>query len=80
MCGSKKQTHRSGGQNWKPRNKPTLHGQLIPTRETRTDKREDTTTLISGAGKIGQLHVKNQIGLLYHTVYKTKLKMNCVQM
>ena len=79
MCGSKKQTRRSGGQNWKPRNKPTLHGQLIP-RETRIDKRENTTSLINGAGKIGQLHVNNQIGLLYHTVYKTKLKMNCVQM
>jgi len=37
---------------------------------------EKTVSSINGAGKTGQLHVKNETGLLSNTVYKNKLKMD----
>ena len=37
---------------------------------------EKTASSISGAGKIGQLHVKNEIRTLPNTIHKNKLKMD----
>ena len=38
--------------------------------------REKMVSLIYGVGKTGQLLAKESTGLLFHTVYKNKLKMN----
>ena len=37
---------------------------------------ERTASPISGAGKTGQLHVKNEIRTLPNTIHKNKLKMD----
>ena len=37
---------------------------------------EKTASSISGAGKTGQLHVKNEIRTLPNTIHKNKLKMD----
>ena len=46
------------------------------TKEARKYKGEKTVSSISGAGKTGQLHVKNEIRTFSHTVYKNKLKID----
>ena len=46
------------------------------TKEARIYIGEKTVSSISGAGKIGQLHVKNEIRTLPNTIHKNKLKMN----
>ena len=46
------------------------------TKETRIYNGEKTASSISGAGKTGQLHVKNEIRTLPNTIHKNKLKMD----
>ena len=61
----------------KPRNKP-MHrwGTLFLTNEARIHNGAKTAFSINGAGKTGQLHVKNKIRTLPNTIYKDKLKMD----
>ena len=42
------------------------------TKEKRIYNEEKTASSINGVGKTGQLHEKNQTGLLSHTIYKNK--------
>ena len=46
------------------------------TKEARTCNGEKTASSISGAGKTGQLHVRNEIRTLPNTIHKNKLKMD----
>ena len=46
------------------------------TKEAKIYNGEKTASLISGAGKAGQLHVKNEIRTLPNTIHKNKLKMD----
>ena len=56
MVLAQKQTHSSMEQNREPRNKPTYLWSM--TKEARIYNGEKTVSSISGAVKIGQLHVK----------------------
>ena len=53
-------------------------GTLSLTKEARTYKGEKIVSSVSGAGKIGQLHVmqKNEIRTCPKTIHKNKLKMD----
>ena len=51
-------------------------GTLFTTKEARKYNGEKTVSSISGAGKTGQLHVKNEIITLPNTVHKNKLQMD----
>ena len=55
-------------QNRKPRNKTIYVWSIY--------NGENTVSSISGAGKTGQLHVKEEIRTFYNIIYKTKLKMD----
>ena len=46
------------------------------TNEARICNGEKTVSSISGAGKTGQLHVKNEIRTFSNTIHKNKLKMD----
>ena len=46
------------------------------TKEVKIYNGEKTVSSISGAGKTGQLHVKNEIRTLPKTIHKNKLKMD----
>ena len=46
------------------------------TKEARIYKGEMTASSINGAGKTGQLRAEESTGLLSHTIYKNKLKMD----
>ena len=46
------------------------------TKEARVYNGEKTVSSVSGAGKTGQLHVKNEIRTLPNTIHKNKLKMH----
>ena len=46
------------------------------TKEAKIYNGEKTVSSISGAGKTGQLHVKNEIRTLPNTIHKNKLKMD----
>ena len=46
------------------------------TKEARIYNGEKTLSSINGAGKTGQLHVKNEIKTLPNTIHKKELKMN----
>ena len=46
------------------------------TKEARIYNGEKTASSISGAGKTGQLHVKNEIRTLPKTIHQNKLKMD----
>ena len=46
------------------------------TKEPRIYNGEKTVSSISGAGKTGQLCVKNEIRTLLNTIHKNKLKMD----
>ena len=60
----------------KPIDKPThLWVLLSLTKKTRIYNGEKMVSSISGAGKTGQLHVKNEIRTLPYTIQKNKLKM-----
>ena len=45
-------------------------------KEARIYNGEKIVSSISGSGKIGQLHVKNEIRTLPNTIHKEKLKMD----
>ena len=48
-------------------------GTLFLTKEARIYNGAKTASSINGAGKTGQLHVKNQIRTLPNTIHKDKL-------
>ena len=45
-------------------------------KEAKVYNGEKTASSISGAGKTGQLYVKNEIRTLLNTIHKNKLKMD----
>ena len=49
---------------------------LSLTKEARICNGEQTASSIIGAGKTGELHVKNEIRTLPNTIHKNKLKMD----
>ena len=51
-------------------------GTLILTKEARIYSGAKTAFSINGAGKTGQLHVKNKIRTLPNTIHKDKLKVD----
>ena len=52
-------------------------GTLFLTKEARKYNGAKTASLINGAGKTGQLHVKeNEIRTLSNTIHKDNLKMD----
>ena len=51
-------------------------GTLSLTKEVRIYKGEKTVSSISGAGKNGQLHVKNEIRTYSNTMHKNNVKMD----
>ena len=51
-------------------------GTLFLTKESRIYNGAKTASSINGAGKTGQLHVKNEIRTLPNTIHKDKLKMD----
>ena len=51
-------------------------GTLFFTKEARIYNGAKTTSSINGAGKTGQLHVKNEIRTLSNIIHKDKLKMD----
>ena len=58
MVLAQKQKYRSMEQDRKPRDKPT-HVWSTLTKEARIYNGEKTNSSINGAGKTGQLHIKN---------------------
>ena len=50
-------------------------GTLFLTKEARIYNGAKTASSINGAGKTGQLHVKNEIRTLLNTIHKDKLKI-----
>ena len=58
MVLAQKQKYRSMEQDRKPRDKPTHQWSTNLTEEARIYNGEKTVSSISGAGKTGQLHVK----------------------
>ena len=46
------------------------------TKEARIYSGGKTVSSISGAGKTGQLHVKNETGTFSNTIHRKKLKMD----
>ena len=63
-------------QDRKPRNKHVPMGNLFLTKEARIYNGAKTTSSINGAGKTGELHIKNKIRTLLNTIHKDKLKMD----
>ena len=51
-------------------------GTLFFTKEARLYNGAKAASSINGAGKTGQLHVKNEIRTLPNTIHKDKLKMD----
>ena len=51
-------------------------GTLFLTKEARIYNGAKTASSINGAGKTGQLHVKNEIRALPNTIHKDKFKMD----
>ena len=51
-------------------------GTLFLTKEARIYNGEKTDSSINGAGKTGQLHIKEEIRTLPNTILKGKLKMD----
>ena len=49
---------------------------LFLTKEKRICSGAKTASSINGAGKTGQLHVKNEIRAIPNTIHKNKLKMD----
>ena len=50
-------------------------GTLFFIKEARLYNGAKTASSINGAGKTGQLHVKNEIRTLLNTIHKDKLKI-----
>ena len=51
-------------------------GTLFLTKEAKIYNGAKTASSINGAGKTGQLHVKNEIRTLSNSIHKDKLKMD----
>ena len=51
-------------------------GTLFLTKEARIYSGAETASSMNGAGKTGQLHVKEEIRTLPKTIHKDKLKMD----
>ena len=51
-------------------------GTLFLTKEARRYNEVKIASSINDTGKIGQLHVKNEIRTLPNTIHKNKLKMD----
>ena len=49
---------------------------LFLTKETRIYNGAKIASSINGAGKTGQLHVKNEVRTLPNTIHKDKLKID----
>ena len=49
---------------------------LFLTKEAKIYNGAKTASSINGAGKTGQLHVKNEVRTLPNTIHKDKLKMD----
>jgi len=58
MVLAQEQKYRSIEQDWKHGNKPCTYSTLFLTKEARIYNGKKTASSISGAGKIGQLYVK----------------------
>ena len=77
MVLAQKQKYRPMEQDRKPRNKPMhLWVPYFLTKEARIYNGAKAASSINGAGKTGQLHVKNEIRTLPNTIHKDKLKMD----
>ena len=62
---------------WNKLESPEINmGTLFFTKEARIYNGAKTASSINGAGKTGQLHVKNEIRTLLNTIHKDKLKMD----
>ena len=63
---------------WKKRESPEINpmGTLFLAKEEIIYNREKIVSSINGAGKTGQLHVKNEIRTLLNTICKDKFKMD----
>ena len=59
-----------------PEINPCTNGYLTLTKEARIHNRAKTVSSINGAGKTGQLHIKEEIRTLPNTVHKDKLKVD----
>ena len=46
------------------------------TMEARIYNGEKTVSSVSGAGKSGKLHIKDEIRTFFNTIYRNKLKMD----
>ena len=78
-----KKAHRSTEQNRELRNKPMFIWSINPYiqwgniyNRARIYNGENRISSINGAGKTGQLNVKNETGLLSNTIHKNKFKMD----
>ena len=58
MILAQKQKYRPMEQDRKPRNKPLIYGYLSFAKEARIYNGAKTASSVNGAGKTGQLHVK----------------------
>ena len=67
MILAQKQTRRAVEQNRELRNKSTHYGQLSCDKGGKNIQREQTVSSISDGGKIGQVHVKNEIRTFSNT-------------
>ena len=59
-----------------PEMNPGTYGPLSLIKQARLYDGEKTASSVSGAGKTGQLHVKERIRILPNTIHKNKLKMD----
>ena len=67
-----KHTHRSVGQNRKPRNNLQFYSQLIYNKEQRTLNEKRTVSSINSAGKTGSHIQKNKTRPLSNTIHKNQ--------
>ena len=76
MVPAQKQKYRSMEQDRKPRDKLTHIWSPYLLKETRVYSGEKADFSIIILGKLGSYMQKNQTGLLSHTIWKNKLKMD----
>ena len=71
-----KQKYRSTGHGREPlRDKPT-HPPAINQQRTKVYTRLERVSSTDGAGKLGQLHVKNEVTSFFNSIHKNKLDMD----
>ena len=59
-----------------PKINPSIYRQLIYGKGGKNTQRKKKISSITGSGKTGQLHVKNEIRTFSNTKHKNKLKMD----